>query len=125
MTPGDIQQIEKQTGLELPQCYIDVVTNYPAALLDSDAQDFGLLNDPQQIIEANNLVRESGYFGEVWPDHYFIIGHNGCGDYYVTLLGAEEFSVGFSDHEQMRCDPYANTLNEFIEKYLDGSKAET
>ncbi|NRB82132.1 MAG: SMI1/KNR4 family protein [Saccharospirillaceae bacterium] len=114
----EITKIENETGITLPKCYVNVITNYPKELLDSDAQEFGLLNDPDDIIEVNLEVREDGYFGEKWPSEYFIIGSNGCGDFYVIVLDAEEFSVGFSDHESMECNHYANNLNEFIEKYL-------
>jgi hypothetical protein len=119
MTLDDIKRIESATGLKLPQCYVEVVTNYPSELLDSDAQDYGLLDDPEVIIEENISVRKNGYFGEKWPERYLIIGQNGCGDYYVTTLNANEFSVGFSDHESMSCNLYANNLAEFIEKYLN------
>jgi hypothetical protein len=118
MTPSDIERIEKETEFKFPQCYIDVVTNYPAELLKSDAPDFGLLDDPDEIIMENNDVRSSGYFGQKWPDRYLIIGKNGCGDYYVVSHDSKEFSVGFADHEAMDCMLYANNLNEFIEKYL-------
>lgn len=118
MTPNDINRIEKETGLKLPECYIEVVTNYPIALLESDAPDFGLLNDPEVIIAENNLVRSDGYFGEQWPDHFLVIGQNGCGDYYVTTLEGIEFSVGFADHETMTCNLYAENITEFIGKYL-------
>ncbi len=118
MTPSDIERIEKETELKFPQCYIDVVTNYPAELLKSDAPDFGLLDDPDEIIMENNDVRSSGYFGQKWTERYLIIGKNGCGDYYVVSQESKEFSVGFADHEAMDCKLYANNLNEFIEKYL-------
>ncbi|PSV32886.1 SMI1/KNR4 family protein [Photobacterium sp. GB-72] len=83
MTPDDVKRIEKETGLTFPKCYVDIVTNYPSELLDSDAPDFGLLDDPEEIISENLEVREHGYFGEKWPERYLIIGKNGCGDYYV------------------------------------------
>lgn len=118
MTPNDINKIEKQTGLTFPKCYVDVVTNYPSELLDSDAPDFGLLDDPDEIILENRAVREQGYFGEKWPERYLIIGKNGCGDYYVITPDAKTFSVGFSDHEEMACNLYANSLKQFTEKYL-------
>ena len=118
MTRNDIERIEKETGLNFPACYVEVVTKYPSELLGSDAPDFGLLDDPDEIIEENLDVRENGYFGETWPERYLIIGKNGCGDYYVITPDAKEFSLGFSDHEKMECNPYANNLEEFIAKYL-------
>ncbi|OEG73026.1 hypothetical protein BEL05_06405 [Shewanella colwelliana] len=117
MTLDDIELIQKRTNIQLPPCYVDIVTNYPVELLETDAQDFGLLDDADEIIEENNTVRKEGYFGEKWPEHYFIIGQNGCGDYYVTNLNSTEFSVGFADHESMSCNLYAEGLSEFIEKY--------
>ena len=77
MTPKDIDKIEKETNLKFPQCYINVITNYPIELLNTDAPDFGLLDDPGEIIMENNDVRTNGYFGEKWPDRYLIIGKNG------------------------------------------------
>lgn len=118
MTPEDIKKIEEETNLKLPTHYIEVITNYPSELLNSDAQDFGLWNSPDEVIEENNTVRKNGYYGEKWPNNYLIIGHNGCGDHYVTVLDGDHFSVGFSDHEEMRCTKYADSLEEFIRKYL-------
>jgi hypothetical protein len=118
VTLDDIRNIEEAIKLKLPQAYIDVVIDYPSELLESDAPDFGLLDDPDEIINENISVRENGYFGEAWPERYIIIGQNGCGDYYVTTPESTSFSVGFSDHEKMECRAYANDLKEFIAKYL-------
>ena len=101
MINEDIDTIETATGIKLPQSYIDAATNYPPELLDTEAPDFGFLNNPQLVIDENLRVRKEGYFGEPWPDQYFIIGQNGCGDYYVVTTSATRFSVGFSDHEAM------------------------
>ncbi len=118
MTLDDISSIENGIGLKLPQSYVEVITSYPKELLDSDAPDFGLLDDPETVIKENNSVRKNGYFGEKWPERYIIIGHNGCGDYYVTTPESTTFSIGFSDHEKMECKPYARDLKEFIGNYL-------
>lgn len=88
--------------------------NYPKELLCTEAEDFGLLNYAEVIIEENNDVRNNGYFGEAWPERYFVICQNGCGDYYVISHESKEFSVGFACHEEMACNPYAANLAKFI-----------
>jgi len=118
VTHDDVKRIEKETGISLPQHYVDLVVNYPDELAETEAPDYGLLDDPDEVIRANRDVREQGYFGEQWPLQYFIIGQNGCGDYYVILHEGTAFSVGFADHEIMACNRFANTREEFIEKLL-------
>ncbi len=118
MTSDDIAAIERALGFSLPHPYTNVVTNYPPALADTEAPDFGLFNDPALVIDANRTVRENGYFGEQWPDQYVIIGENGCGDYYVVTKTSTEFSVGFADHEAMECNPFASNLNDFVAKLI-------
>lgn len=118
MTSEDIATIELALGFPLPKAYVDVVTNYPRALAETEAPDFGLFDDASLVIDANRLVRNDGYFGEQWPDQYVIIGENGCGDYYVVMKNANQFSVGFADHEAMECNPFASDLEEFVGKLL-------
>ena len=119
MTPGEVNKIEKELNIELPGHYKALVTDYPTELIDTEAPDFALLDSPQEIINENREVKENGYFGEEWPERYFIIGHNGCGDYYVISLGTATFSVGFSDHEKMECNLFASSREEFVKKVLD------
>ena len=118
MTHEEIENIQLKTGLTLPKYYVEFITNYPKILSETEAPDYGLLDNPEEIIEQNIDVRKNGYFGEKWPERYFIIGHNGCGDYYVVNLNSSEFSVGFSDHEKMECNLYAESQEEFISKLL-------
>jgi len=118
MTFEDIATIEFALGFTLPKPYVDVVTNYPHALADTEAPDFGLFDDPTLVIDANRIVRDDGYFGEQWPDQYVIIGENGCGDYYVVTKTANQFSVGFADHEAMECNPFASDLEDFVAKLI-------
>jgi hypothetical protein len=122
---SEIDEIELKTGLKLPKWYVDIITNYPKELNETDAPDFGLLNEPLEIIEHNNEVRKNGYFGEDWPERYIIIGQNGCGDYWVIIQDSDAFSIGFSNHELMECIPYASTLEQFISKYQSELDIET
>ncbi|MFG0457125.1 SMI1/KNR4 family protein [Shewanella mangrovisoli] len=118
MNDSDIERIEKATGIKLPEGYTSVIKSYPKELLGTEAEDFGLLNNPESIIEENISVRENSFFGEPWPDRYFIIGINGCGDYFVINHLKSDFSVGFADHEKMECNPYAENLESFIQSYV-------
>jgi len=122
---SDIDEIVNKTGLSFPKWYVDIITNYSEALIETDAPDFGFLDDPNQIIEENIDVRENGYFGEAWPERYLIVGLNGCGDYWVIITNSDTFSIGFSNHETMECRPYANSLDEFIQKYKSEDGLET
>jgi hypothetical protein len=119
MNQEEIESIEEKTGIKLPESYKQVVLDYPKELAGTEAEDFGLLNDVQMIIAENNDVKNNGYFGEAWPDRYFIIGQNGCGDYYVINHESKDFTVGFACHEEMACNPYASNIEEFIGKYLN------
>jgi hypothetical protein len=118
MTRDEVLRIERETGTKLPEYYVDLVINYPTELVGTAAPAHELLNDPGEVIEENLDVRKNGYFGEPWPAHYFIIGRNGLGDYWVVRLDRTHFSIGFSDHEAMRCDKWAESREEFIAKLL-------
>lgn len=50
MTKDDITKIEVELGVSLPQFYIDLVTSYPPELSETEAPDYGLLDDPETII---------------------------------------------------------------------------
>ena len=118
MKISDIHLIQHQTGITLPDFYVELVTAYPLELSHSEAVDFGLMSDASAVIRENLCVRAEGYFGEPWPNQYFIIGHNGCGDYFVIKHATRDFSVGFADHELMECRPYASSRVEFIQLLL-------
>lgn len=116
-----ITEIEAAIGVALPQHYVELVTNYPKELLETDAPDFGLLDDPKAVIEENRAVRGRPFYGGMWPDNFLIIGTNGCGDLYVTKLNGEEFSSGFFDHEKPAFFPHSTSRGEFIKKLLEES----
>lgn len=118
MTVTEVQEIERLLGLALPRHYVEMVVNYPSALLGTEAEDFGLLNTPEAVVEQNTEVRNGPFYGAKWPDRYLVIGENGCGDLYVTKLDATEFSVGFFDHEQRAFVPHSSTKEEFVAKLL-------
>ena len=120
----ELSLIEIKTGIVLPKSYKQALLNYPEALVGTEAEDFHFLTDADEIISENLEVRVSGYFGEKWPEDYFIIGHNGFGDYYVISHTSTEFSVGFTDHNKMECNLFSDSLDEFVEKLLNEFEVE-
>jgi len=109
----------------LPKHYVELVTNYPPELADTEAPDFALLDDPSMVIEENQAVRGKPFYGKVWPENFMVIGTNGAGDLYVTKLNAQSFSTGFFDHEEPAFHPHSQSREEFIEKILKELRDET
>lgn len=124
MKSEELSLIERKTGIALPKSYKQALLYYPEALVGTEAEDFHFLSDAGEIISENLEVRVSGYFGEKWPEDYFIIGHNGFGDYYVISHTSTEFSVGFANHNKMECNLFADSLDEFVEKLLNEFEVE-
>ncbi len=124
MKSEELSLIESKIGGVLPNSYKQALLNYPETLIGTEAEDFHFLTNANEIISENLEVRENGYFGEKWPDRYFIIGHNGCGDYYVINHTNTEFSVGLADHDKMECNLFAINLSEFVEKLLNDFETE-
>lgn len=118
MDVNEINRIESALEVRLPAYYVELVTNYPKELLGTEAQDFGLLDNPDVIIEENRSVRLGDFYGGKWPANLLVIGINGCGDYYVTKLNDDKFSTGFFDHETPAFFPHSTSRSEFIEKLL-------
>ena len=113
-----ITKIEAALGVKLPDHYIELVTNYPAELEETEAPDFALFDNPDVIISENSAVRGKSFYGGTWPENLFIIGNNGCGDLYVTTLNSNEFSTGFFDHEAPAFFPHSTSRAEFISKIV-------
>ncbi len=121
MNTDAIAQIEMALGVTLPQHYVELVTNYPPELLETDSPDFALLDSAESVIEENIAVRGKPFYGGIWPENLLVIGTNGCGDLYVTMLNGKEFSSGFFDHEKPAFFPHSNSRSEFIAKLLQES----
>ena len=117
MNQKNIAVIEDTLKVKLPGFYVDLLTNYPPALLGTDAEDFALMSSPEAIITENLSVRES-FYGEIWPENFFVVGQNGCGDLYIIKLDAHLLSVSFFDHEKRVFFPYADTKDSLIENLL-------
>ena len=116
MNKQDIEQIEAELKLKLPSFYSDQMLDYP--FKGWDCEDWMLCNDPQEIIRQNNENRKGGFFDTDWPNHFFIIGFDGCGNYYFIDLETNKERVYFADHES-HFDPSDPSKLEEIYESMD------
>src|SRR4051812_32862681 len=109
MTLDGVSRIETALGITLPSDYKALVTNYPPQLFEH-AADFDLMDDPERVIAMNQDLRTSPFYGVRWPEDYFAIGENGCGDYYCLDLSGRSPGALFFDHEIRRFEVRAPSL---------------
>lgn len=112
MTLDGIRQIESGLGVRLPNDYKALVTNYPPELFEHSS-DFDLMDDPERVITINQELRTGPFYGIRWPEDYFAIGENGCGDYHCLDLSGRSPGVLFFDHETRRFEMRAPSLGEW------------
>ena len=102
MTETEIAAVEQATGIRLPIAYRSILLNYPAFLLrqaeaDGMTESSDLFNSKSSLIDANNSDDLANF-----PKGCFIIGENGCGDFYAIstfLPDAPVFVGGAHDSE--------------------------
>ena len=97
MEAADFARIETSLSIELPDAYRLFMSSYPSEA-DEDIRSHALFSDSDLIVAENLEHRKEGWFGIKWPDEYFVIGDDGCGDTYFMVLGKDE-KVYFADHE--------------------------
>jgi SMI1 / KNR4 family (SUKH-1) len=98
VTSEGLDRVERELGIRLPGDYRALVLTYPVALGKS-GPDYQLLDDSEQLIATNRLLREQGFFGSPWPAHFFSFGGDGLGNEYYLDLRKEPSPVYFADHE--------------------------
>ena len=98
VTSDGLDRVEHELGVRLPSDYRALVLTYPVGLGESGA-DYELLDDPEQLIATNRMLREQGFFGLPWPPHFFSFGGDGSGNEYYLDLRLEPSPVYFADHE--------------------------
>ncbi len=128
MTEEDLQRIETELSLTLPVFYKKTMLDYP--LPGGNAENFGLCTCPREIIEKNTGNRNKGFFGVPWPKHLFVIGFDGCGNYYFIDLHGDDQRIYLADHETVFNPSSLDDIGEKYEnmgayvKYLEEIEAE-
>jgi hypothetical protein len=130
MIESDITQIEAELALPLPSDYRKFLLDYPQALIDTKLDlgwmqeapaDRQLYNNPTRLIQLNQDVRAPGtpWVGEsgAWPDQYFVIGDDQCGNYWCIDRQGLDPAIWFYDHEVGAFERHHDSLTQF-EAYL-------
>jgi len=124
----DLNLLQVMLGVRLPEDYQKVLLAYPQwlSILRRDMgwkqespADRELLNDPWQLLKDNHCVRmlrtpwteDDG----PWPDRYFVVGNNECGDYWTLNLSEPGSSIYFYDHEKGLFTKQFDTVDAFAD----------
>lgn len=109
---SDIARLEERLELTLPQFYREFLLNYPPVLFETKTNlrwcneslaDRQLRFSIDELIYYNESVRipDTPWTEDEgpWPDRYFVIGDDQCGNYWVIDLLSSEESILFYDHD--------------------------
>ena len=101
---GSVTAIERQLGIGLPSTYKQILLNYPFEI-DSSTYWWDLFGDVNRLLEKNEMYREIGFFGQVWPDQYRGIGANGAGNVFPRVgRTIQQGQVQFEAEERARAE---------------------
>lgn len=104
---------------ELPEQYLSFLENYPQKMKDAgDLSQVEFLNEFCDIEHFNIEVEQ---IDGIEHSDYFVIGHSGCGDYYLMELDSEEPGVILWNHEtgELEEDEEYSTIEEFAGQMLE------
>lgn len=117
MTQSEINKIEVELGVGLPQHYKHFLLNYPKELLGLGSPHNGvtwleLKNQADDIIKTNKEI--GCYLDNGVIYNKLCIGESGGGDYYfIDLINKDDTKIYFIDHECSYYDHYNEETNEW------------
>lgn len=127
MTEADVVAIETRFQITLPQDLRRLLLNYPEELVGQwkplhrghDEAIHELYNDPALSIEYNEDARRPDGTPWTaddgpWPEEFFIIGDDRCGNYWCVDLTGQSAGVWVYDHDTGAFEPEADSLAEFV-----------
>ena len=106
MTQDDVENIEAQLHIVLPQPYIQ------AALAGQFADP--IHDDAQSIIGINSAFRAGDFGDEDWRGHLIAIGHDGAGNYFCLDTESPESGVYVRDHETLNISKQFDSFAAFL-----------
>jgi SMI1 / KNR4 family (SUKH-1) len=114
MTRSDVQFIEHELGITLPESYLHAVMPFriPAMAGNTDSQ---LWDDAQCIINLNQELRNGSRFRPAWPTHLFALG-DPHGDELIALdVRTHDGPVWWFDHGVVDSDSSYQTHPRFAD----------
>jgi hypothetical protein len=136
MNDKDLTTVREQFGLALPAHYVLFMRHYPIEL-ETTKLNLGWCQEPiseryilksfEKILDLNQRVRAPGLQwladGQGWPNRFFVIGDDQCGNFYCLDTQGDSTAVYFYDHELAQFSVEALNLEEFklqmIQQTLD------
>ena len=122
----EIDRIERELAVTLPQYFRNFLADFPLSLIDAKTDlgwkqeapaDREFRNDPDQIIYWNRHVRHAGTpwtdDDGPWPEKYFVIGDDECGNFWAIDLESDDEAVWFYDHDCGRFERQCDSLPAF------------
>jgi hypothetical protein len=132
MTEAELDTIETALAVRLPTHYRRFMLDYPHALIDTKLNlgwtqeapaDRKFYNSAAKLVEQNRDVRLPGTpwvgeAGDPWPDQYFVIGDDQCGNYWCVDLGTTDLGVWFYNHDVGEFERQHDSLGGFADQLL-------
>lgn len=125
----NFKRIQTELNISLPSFYRIAINNYPFTAVDElDFVEDNLIKDVTWIIEHNAALRTSSFFGKEWPQNYFVIGHDGFGNYFFLNLKDNDQAIYFADHDEdvdlnnLSYLMYSSSMSVYISMNLEDQK---
>jgi hypothetical protein len=96
MTFEEINRVEERLGIKLPDAYRVYQFNYPNELTQLGFNREYLTDDPEYLLEMNDMLRKGGL-----PTEYLAIGNDVGGNYFFIKTDNADSSVYYFDHEEV------------------------
>src|SRR5687768_1468178 len=93
MNDDDIQRIERELEINLPEEYARLLRKDPFV-----GGAYGFYGEADDIVNENLFMRHEGYV-RPWPMTWLIVGDDGAGNDYFLDLDRVPSQVFFLDHE--------------------------
>ncbi len=120
----DLEKISDALTIDLPDSYCEFIEELEQYADASEYFDNAISLDTNYIIELNEIISSATNIAglDFWPEEYFAIGDDGCGNYFTIDIDEEDSPVLFYDHEADEFKQIDDTLNDFAAGILGRGK---